>query len=101
MTPFGRAFAQGFATALARPATYTAPGGEPVAVRVILGTAEGRTDIEGAGVRTARDIASLLRSEVAEPVKNGRLELDGVVYLLSTRRLDESGTVWTCGLVRQ
>lgn len=86
---------------LARDAVYTPPAGLPVAVRVILKTAENLQPSFTASAVVGEVIADLRVSEVAAPAENGVLTVAGKNYVIRNTRIDREGLVWRCGLSEQ
>lgn len=79
---------------MADTGTYTAPGGAPQAgVRVYVDSSLQNAFDAAYGPRTT---VTLLRADVADPVRGAALVVDGRTYLLDAPQdADDGVTVWT------
>ena len=88
--------AAAFAT-FGREATYTAPGGEPVACRIILKGGDVIAPVESLRVRRDVRLIDVLASEVS-PAEGGVFAVAGESWrIIAAPRAEDLGRkVWTC-----
>ena len=89
---------------LALDATYTLPGGSPIACRVIVRKpdADAPLGAAGFGLSPASQavvlIADVRRSEVAQPARGATLIIGATTYTVERATLDREGLIWRLDL---
>jgi len=97
--PFVVALDALFASPMAQDATYTAPGGEPVSVRVIPSGPERFARFGQVQVALATTFFDVRRSEVAAPALGGIIATTAGDFIIpegSEPISDTEGLTWTC-----
>jgi hypothetical protein len=85
--------------AIARDATYTAEGGSPVAVRVVLRRPDEITGFGDARLWSETTRVDLRVVEVSNPRPGDALEIDGEAFLIQGEPVrDRERLVWTIDL---
>jgi hypothetical protein len=85
--------------AVARDATYTAEGGSPVPVRVVMRRADEITGFGEARLWSETTRVDLRVGEVANPRPGDRVEIDGEAFLIQGEPVrDRERLVWTLDL---
>ena len=82
-----------------RDAVYTADGGAPVLVRVVVRRADAITDFGDARLWSESTRVDLRTAEVANPRPSDRIEMDGDAFLIQGEPVrDRERLVWTVDL---
>lgn len=96
--PFSQAADALFASPLARDGFFRPAEGKGNAVRVILPKPETEADLGVGGLRAPLRIAEVRVSEIADPRKGDRLEVDGAVHVIRRAPKDRAGLIWLLDL---
>lgn len=97
--PFATAAATLHKAAGSVAAVYTAPGGQPIAIRVVRSQP---SELVGQRSNIAADTntVDILRAEVAQPTRGAALQIGMEIFRLSgAAMLDVEGVTWTCPVV--
>jgi len=104
--PFAVASAVLHGSVLGMNAIYTAPGGEPLSLRVIRSQG---SEVEGSAILD-KDVVAIQRADVQLPARGARLQLlgtvsiggaamaDPVLRISGDPLLDEEGVAWSCAI---
>lgn len=98
--PFTAALAAMFSSPMSGAATYTPPGGAPIAIRVIR--SQPSADLGDGRNRVIADtnIFLIRRSEVPKPANGALIVIDGATFRLQgAAELDVEGMTWDCPAV--
>jgi hypothetical protein len=97
--PFATALAALHASAGAVAAIYTPVDGEPFPIRLIRGQPSEFADHNGGQIILDTDRVQIMRSDVAEPLKDDLVEIGTEIFVVQGgATLDVEGVTWNCSL---